>query len=311
MTLALTVAGAGPGGAVAFGGTSSPDWEGGLADLSITMTANPSTVTPGQNVNFQSIVTNNGPDEATNAFYSEHVPTEGSFVSITTSQGSCSFDYPALGCDLGTIENGGSVEIDLIWNTPSEPAPVTNDANVGADQEDPNFENNETSATAEPCEADCTGGWLNNGGRVKGPPLGGDVTQSAVIVAPRGVSGPVTSVNTPDSPCEEPPDFEPYGQVFVVEVPELTGKTAYTFRLKLVTSSDPSVGVPPGEPLDEIQLLRGCVPLPHCLTHMRKLTSIPEGSQGCLFRVHRNNRTKNVTIIELDTGQDPPIRGGG
>jgi len=30
-----------------------------------------------------------------------------------------------------------------------------------------------------------------------------------------------------------------------------------------------------------------------------------------VFRVHRNTRTKVVTISELDTGNDPPIRGGG
>lgn len=310
MTLPLIAAAQGTAGAAPLLGTPTPA-SAALADLSIGMTANPSAVSPGQDVDFKSTVVNNGPDAAANAFYAEHVPTVGSFVSVTTSQGSCNFDYPALACEFGTIASGGSAVVDLVWTTPGEPAPVTNDANVGATTEDPNFENNEASATAEPCGTDCTGGWLDDGGRVDGPPLGGDVTQSADILAPPGVHGPVSSVNTPESPCEEPPDFDPYGQVFVLEVPSLSGKKAFTFRLKLVTSSDPTIGIPPNEPLNEIELLRGCVPLPHCRTHRHNLASIPEGSDGCLFKVHRNMRTKNVVITELDTGQDPPIRGGG
>ena len=45
---------------------------------------------------------------------------------------------------------------------------------------------------------------------------------------------------------------------------------------------------------------------------MNKATrSIPEGYQGCVYNVRRDAYTKVVTISELDTGQDPPIRGGG
>jgi len=300
LAVPLTAIGAGPSGA-----------EAALADMAIAMTANPPTVSAGQNVNFKSIVSNNGPDEATNAYYAEHMPGVGSFVSVTTSQGSCNVDYPALSCEFGTIANGGSVEVDLVWNTPSEPSAVTNDAVVGATEEDPNSDNNEASATAEPCGTDCTGGWLADGGRVDGPPLGGDVTQSASIIAPRGVSGPVSSENTPDSPCQEPPGFDPYGEVFVVQVPGPMGKHAYTLRLKLVASDDPAVGVPPDEPLKDIDVVRACVEIPNCRTHRHNLASIPAGAEGCLFKVHRNRLTRNVTITVLDTGQDPPIRGGG
>jgi len=310
VALPLTMLGSASAGAASIRHAASPD-SAALADMAIAMTANPPTVTAGQDVNFKSIVTNNGPDGATGAFYAEDVPEVGSYVSATPSQGTCSIDFPALECDLGSIASGGSVEVDLVWNTPAEASSVTNDARVGALQEDPNPENNDASATTEPCGTDCTGGWLADGGRVDGPPVGGDVTQSADIIAPPGVSGPVSSVNTSESPCQEPPDFDPYGEVFVLQVPTDTGKRAYTFRLTLVTSEDTSVGVPPHEPLKQIEVLRGCVEIPRCRTHRHNLASIPTGAEGCVFKVHRDMRTKNVTITTLDTGQDPPIRGGG
>jgi uncharacterized repeat protein (TIGR01451 family) len=309
VALPLTVIGSASAGAAARG-RATPE-SAALADMAISMTANPPSVSPGQNVDFKSIVTNNGPSGATGAFSAEDVPGIGSYVSVTTSQGTCSTDLPAVECDLGAIASGDSVVVDLIWSTPSKASSVTNDAHVGALQEDPNPENNEASATSEPCGTDCTGGWLADGGRVDGPPVGGDVTQSADILAPPGVKGPVSSVNTSQSPCTEPPGFDPYGEVFVLQVPAATGKHAYTFRLTLVTSEDTEVGVPPHEPLKRIEVIRGCVEMPRCLTQRHNLTSIPKGAEGCIFKVHRSMRTKNVTITTLDTGQDPPIRGGG
>jgi hypothetical protein len=122
----------------------------------------------------------------------------------------------------------------------------------------------------------------------------------------------VSSTNTGTSPCQEPPGFETYGKVFVVEVPAAPGSRVYLNRYRFVTSADPSVGVPPHERLNQIKLLRTCIEIPRCLfPRHKKLSSIPAGFQGCVYRVHRNRTTKVVTISELDTGNDPPIRGGG
>ena len=310
VALPLTMLGSSAAGAASVGLASSPK-SAALADMAISMTANPPSVSPGQNVDFKSIVTNNGPYGATGAFYAQDTPEGGSFVSIGASQGTCSTDLPAVECDLGSIASGGSVVVDFVWATPAESSSVENDAHVGALQEDPNPANNEASATSEPCGTGCTGGWISDGGRVDGPPVGGDVTQSADILAPPGVSGPVSSVNTAESPCQEPPGFDPYGEVFVLQVPAATGKRAYMFRLTLVTSEDSAVGVPPGEPLNDIEVVRACVEIPRCLTHQHKLRAIPPGAEGCIFGVHRNKHTQNVLITTLDTGQDPPIRGGG
>jgi len=215
-----------------------------------------------------------------------------------------------VSCDLGGLSSGEGATVDVQVKTPGSPASVSGDTNVSADQSDPNTGNNESSASTEPC-SDCTGGFVTGGGKVNGPPIGGDVTQSASIVAPPSVTGQITSQNLDQSPCQEPPDFEPYGKVFLVEGPEASGRQVYTNKFKMVTSEDPTVGVPPHEPLQYITLLRTCVEIPQCLTRHHNRNSIPSGFEGCVFKVHRDKRTGIVTITELDTGNDPPIRGGG
>jgi uncharacterized repeat protein (TIGR01451 family) len=300
------------GAGAASGAATSPAGEGD-ADVGVELAAKPASVTPGQNVEFASTVTNHGPADATNVQLFEGLPSTVDFVSATPSQGSCELgEGNGVFCSLGSLSNGASATVDVVVTTPSEPESVSSTVIVSADQPDPNGDNNSAGATADPCTTDCTGGWLDDGGRVNGPPIGGDVTQSATIIAPPGVHGPVSSTNTDTSPCDEPPDFETYGQVFVVEGPAATGSRVYLNRYRLVTSADPSIGVPPHEPLKNITLLRTCVQIPRCLNpRHKKLSSIPDGFQGCVYRVHRNTRTKVVTISELDTGNDPPIRGGG
>ena len=84
-----------------------------------------------------------------------------------------------------------------------------------------------------------------------------------------------------------------------------------SFDPGLISSNDPSIGVPFKEPLGDIKLLRQCVEIPRCLNDKKTLRSIPPGFQGCIHRVRRSTTTRVVTIAELDTGNDPPIRGGG
>ncbi len=72
------------------------------------------------------------------------------------------------------------------------------------------------------------------------------------------------------------------------------------------------MGRRPHGPFNKLTLLGRGVQIPRCLPpRHKKLSSIPVGFEGCVYRVHRNTLTKVVTISELDTGNDPPIRGGG
>jgi len=284
--------------------------EGEGADVGVSTSAQPATVSPGATVLFHSDVVNNGPENATDVQFGDDISSNGSIVSVTPSRGSCSVDGDFVSCEIGGLSSGAGATVDVQVQTPGEPGSVSSDATVSAFQSDPNPDNNEASASTEPC-SDCSGGYVSRGGRVTGPPIGGDVTQSASFQAPSSVTGQITSQNLADSPCAEPPGFESYGDVFLVEAPAITGNKVYVERFKLITSADSSVGVPPHEPLSDVTLLRGCIEIPQCLSGKRMRDSIPSGFEGCVRRVHRNNQTKIVTIVEFDTGNDPPIRGGG
>lgn len=294
------------GSGVASGSTSG---EGG-ADVGVVLAALPPNVSPGQLNNFQPTITNAGPEDATGVQLSETLPEGVDIVEIDPSQGECGQDGNLVICGLGTIKNGGSAFVDIVVQTPGSFKALVAKAHVSADQDDPNGENNDSKATSRSCTRDCTGAWFDNGGTVAGPKIRRYVTQSATLTAPTGVHGPVTSQNLKESPCQEPPDFETYGQVFDVNGPAATERRVYLNKFRLITSEDTSVGVPPGEPLHNITLIRSCVELPRCLSRQQNTGSIPEGFQGCVYRVTRSY-SGIVTISELDTGQDPPIRGGG
>jgi uncharacterized repeat protein (TIGR01451 family) len=294
------------GSGVASGSTSQE----GDADVGVVLAALPPNISPGQLLNFQPTVTNAGPDDATGVQLFETVPEGLTIVEIDPSQGQCGQDGNLVICGLGTIKNGGDATVDVVVQTPDSFKALVAKANVSADQSDPNGENNNSKATGRSCTRDCTGAWFDDGGTVDGPRIHGYVTQSATLSAPTGVHGPVSSQNMKESPCQEPPDFETYGQVFDVNGPEATDGRVYLNKYRLITSEDTSVGVPPGEPLHDITLIRSCVVLPRCLSRAQNTRSIPEGFQGCIYRVTRNYHGV-VTISELDTGQDPPIRGGG
>jgi uncharacterized repeat protein (TIGR01451 family) len=74
------------------------------------------------------VVTNNGPDTATGVTISDPSPAGNTFVSASTTQGSCT-GGAVLHCSLGTIPAGGSVTITLV-TTPSAAGTVTNTVTV-------------------------------------------------------------------------------------------------------------------------------------------------------------------------------------
>ncbi len=107
------------------------------ADLTITKTASSEPVILGDDVVYTLIVSNFGPDDATNAIVDDVLPASFSLVSVSSSQGGCT----ALPCNLGTL-TAGQIEFVTLTATPSELGIFINTAQVSADQQDPNGTNN-------------------------------------------------------------------------------------------------------------------------------------------------------------------------
>ena len=120
-----------------------------FADLSVSMSVTPSAPKFKKPMSYLIVVHNNGPDAATDAILQDFLPTNVTFDTITTTQGSC-FGNPFVFCDLGALAAGASATI-TVTGTPTEGGTLANSAFVYdpyADTDlDLDFSNNSTSLT--------------------------------------------------------------------------------------------------------------------------------------------------------------------
>ena len=133
----------------------------GVADLSLTKTANTTSPNVGENVSFTVNVFNGGPNSATNVQVLDKLPAGLNFVNATPSQGS--YD-PVTGIwDIGTLPAGATATLIQITATVGNVGPFTNTAQVSrSDQSDPNStpnnnnpaENDQASVVITPQQAD-------------------------------------------------------------------------------------------------------------------------------------------------------------
>src|SRR4029077_1607123 len=96
-----------------------------VANLSITKTANPATVTLGTNVTYTITVTNGGPSSSTGVIFTDPLPAGLTLVSATPSQGTCN-GTTTISCSLGTLAVGASASASIVAKgAPAGPFPVT------------------------------------------------------------------------------------------------------------------------------------------------------------------------------------------
>ncbi|MBI5100624.1 MAG: DUF11 domain-containing protein [Nitrospirae bacterium] len=108
------------------------------ADLALVKTG-PATAALGSMVTYKLVVTNNGPDDALGVNLSDPTPAGLSFVSATAP---CSGGFP---CDLGTVNAGASVTVNVTYGIPGGYAggTIINSAEVASTTSDPVPANNE------------------------------------------------------------------------------------------------------------------------------------------------------------------------
>lgn len=106
------------------------------ADLSITKTDAPDPVFVGQNLVYTVTVTNNGSSSASSVSVTDTLPGSVTFVSATSSQGSCSPSAGTVTCTIGTMANAAVVTI-TITVTPTATGTISNSASVSSTTNDP------------------------------------------------------------------------------------------------------------------------------------------------------------------------------
>jgi uncharacterized repeat protein (TIGR01451 family) len=119
-----------------------------VIDLAVTKAGAPNPVTVGKNVRWTMVVTNNGPNDATGVTLADPVPPGTTFVSVATSQGTCTGSQSIVNCNLGTIPVGSSVTISMV-TTAAATGALTNVVTVVGNQTDSNTNNNKASATVQ------------------------------------------------------------------------------------------------------------------------------------------------------------------
>ncbi len=114
-------------------------------DLSITKTASPNPGQVGSTLSYRLVATNSGPATANNVTVTDTLPASVSFVSASSTQGSCSGSGP-VNCSIGSLAVGGSAVI-TIRVTPNSQGQIDNSANVAATETDFDSSNNTASTT--------------------------------------------------------------------------------------------------------------------------------------------------------------------
>ena len=116
------------------------------ADISVTNTDSPDPVPVRTNLSYRITVTNNGPAAASGVTVNDTLPAGIDFVSVTSSQGFCSFVSSNVTCTPDNLAVGASAVVTIVV-APQSIGQLSNTATASAHQTDPVPSNNSATTT--------------------------------------------------------------------------------------------------------------------------------------------------------------------
>ncbi|HEV3480175.1 MAG TPA: DUF11 domain-containing protein, partial [Gaiellaceae bacterium] len=114
-------------------------------DLYVTKEDSPDPVQLNGQLTYKLVVGNNGPDTATQVTLADPLPAGTSFVSASTTQGSCT-GGAVVNCNLGSIAQGATVTITVVVIA-QQPGTLTNTATVVGQEPELNPADNQDTET--------------------------------------------------------------------------------------------------------------------------------------------------------------------
>jgi uncharacterized repeat protein (TIGR01451 family) len=176
------------------------------ADLALSTAATPLSVFPGNSITYTQNVTNNGPAAALGASFTEAIPTNTTFESVSAPAGwTCT--APAVGASTGNINctdpnalaAGAAADIIVVLGVPSTvtAATITANSSVTATTSDPNSANNSTTVVT-PVVVTCDLA-VTNSGTPSPVAAGGTITYTQAVTnsGPSNCSTATFTENTP------------------------------------------------------------------------------------------------------------------
>ena len=115
------------------------------ADLVIAKSVSPDFVAIGDTLTYTITVRNEGYSDASGVTVTDVLPSEVSYVSGTSTQGSCTELMGTVDCNLGNMAYGTTATVTIVVEA-DESGGITNTATVSANEDDPDGANN--SATS-------------------------------------------------------------------------------------------------------------------------------------------------------------------
>lgn len=116
-----------------------------FADLAVTNSDSPDPVTVGSALTYSITVSNGGANSALGVVVTDHLPSEVAFVSVSSSQGTCT-GGATVSCNIGTLTNGASAIVTIVV-TPTASGVLSNTANAVSINSDPDMANNGSTTT--------------------------------------------------------------------------------------------------------------------------------------------------------------------
>ncbi len=117
------------------------------ADLRLEKTAAPDPATPGEQITWTLVATNDGPSIAVNTVVTDTLPAGVTLVSVSSG---CSAAGGVVSCTEGSIAAGDSVTYEIIVDIDGGfTGPLTNSASVGSDTPDPNPDDNASTSDTD------------------------------------------------------------------------------------------------------------------------------------------------------------------
>ena len=114
---------------------------GALSDLSVSVVASPGSVNMGGQLTYQAVVTNIGALTVTSVALTDALPNGVSFLSASSSGGSCANQGGTVTCSLGTLAPGQSALVTILVQSTAA-GMITNYVAVSGNQADIDLANN-------------------------------------------------------------------------------------------------------------------------------------------------------------------------